>query len=201
MRAKEVTNRNMTRGVVISFDERNGFGFIRSRSFEQDVFVHARAVDGGKLLRPGQRVRFQAEPSEKGPRAVRVALRHTPFRLVNRITPEAWVTLGLGFALLLFTLFGRFIAGWSWPIAWFAAVNVVTLAAFASDKRRAILGRRRISEALLLGLAFAGGSPAALFAMPAFRHKTHKGSFRLAFGLIVIVQIGIAYGIWWAGHR
>lgn len=191
----------MATGVVISFDQHNGFGFIRSRAFAQDVFVHARAVSGGKLLKAGERVYFDAEPSENGPRAVHVEPRRPRFRIVSRVTPEAISAIGLGIALVALTLLARLGAGWSWPISWLAAITPVTLAAFAIDKRRAILGRRRISETLLLGMALAGGSPAAFLAMHLFRHKTQKGSFRLAMGLIAIAQGAALGALWWYSQR
>ncbi len=187
----------MTTGVVVSFDERNGFGFIRSRAFAQDVFVHARSVKGGRLLRAGQRVRFQAESSEKGPRAVHVQPRQAALRLVAKLTPEALVASLLAVALLALVVSFRFAAGWSWPAAWLAAILPVTFAAFVLDKRRAIFGRRRLSESVLLGLALAGGSPAALIAMPLLRHKTQKGPFRLAVGLIVALQLAALAAYWW----
>jgi uncharacterized membrane protein YsdA (DUF1294 family)/cold shock CspA family protein len=192
----------MITGVVISFDNRNGFGFIRSRAFPQDVLVHACSVVGGRMLRAGQRVAFEAEPSAKGPRAVHVKPRRAPFRLVvKRVTPEALVALLCGVALLALTLAGRMLAGWSWLLAWLAAANAVTLVAFALDKRRAILGRRRLSEILLLSLAAVGGSVAAVLAVPALRHKTQKGVFKLILGLIVLAQAAAAAAFWWATHR
>jgi uncharacterized membrane protein YsdA (DUF1294 family)/cold shock CspA family protein len=191
----------MTTGVVVSFDERNGFGFIRSRAFAQDVLVHAHAVAGGKLLRVGQRVRFEAEPSENGPRAVRVVLRRVPFRIIAKLTPEAAVSLGIAAGLLALACLGKFAAGWSWLISWLLAVNPVAFIAFAIDKRRAILGQRRISESLLLGLTLAGASPAVLLAMPLLRHKSHKGAFRLAVAAIVALQVVAVALVWWLSKR
>jgi uncharacterized membrane protein YsdA (DUF1294 family)/cold shock CspA family protein len=191
----------MANGIVVSFDERNGFGFIRSRAFSQDVFVHARAVSGGKLLKAGERVKFDAEPSDNGPRAVRVEPRRSRLRLVNRVTPEALTALLLGATLLPLTLLARYAAGWAWWWAWLLAVNAVTLLAFAIDKHRAIVGRRRISESLLLGLALAGGTPAGFLAMSSLRHKTQKGPFRLAMGLIALVQCAGLVALWWSTRR
>ncbi len=144
------------------------------------------------MLTAGQRVRFSAEPSERGPRAVRVE----PGKV--GLAPD--LALGLGFGLLLIsgTLILRLALGWYWVWAWLGTINPVTLAAFAIDKRRAILGARRISEKTLLALALAGGSPGAAVAMPLLRHKTRKGSFRLAFAAVVSAQICAAAALgWW----
>lgn len=85
--------------------------------------------------------------------------------------------------------------GWPWLLAWLLCLSLETLAVFGVDKAQARRGAERVSEAALLGLSLFGGSPGALLAMPLFRHKTSKGSFRLAFAGVLIVQIGLFS--WW----
>jgi uncharacterized membrane protein YsdA (DUF1294 family) len=97
----------------------------------------------------------------------------------------AFLALGL-FALL------RHSFTWHWyhfVAAWLISVNVIAVGYYAYDKHRACGGGRRVPEMVLHGLALAGGSPGAWLAMRLFRHKTIKGSFRLAFWLIVVVQL------------
>jgi uncharacterized membrane protein YsdA (DUF1294 family) len=53
-----------------------------------------------------------------------------------------------------------------------------------------------VPERVLLGLALLGGSPGAWAGMTLFRHKTVKGRFRLAFAVIVALQLGLAA---WSG--
>ena len=74
-------------------------------------------------------------------------------------------------------------------------INAATFAAFWSDKRRAIAGERRISEASLLQLALIGGSPGALVARHLFRHKTRKEPFSTRLLLIVAIQAGAGIGL------
>jgi uncharacterized membrane protein YsdA (DUF1294 family) len=69
------------------------------------------------------------------------------------------------------------------------AINATTFAAFAFDKRAAERRAWRVPEARLLMLAALGGSPGALVAQQALRHKTRKEPFRTWLWVIVGVQI------------
>jgi uncharacterized membrane protein YsdA (DUF1294 family)/cold shock CspA family protein len=178
----------MERGVVVSFDAGRGFGFVRSGAFAEDVFVHASAVAGGVSLRPGQRVHFSAEDGPRGLRAVRVE----PGR--PGLTPAMAAAVGLAVALLAVGI-GLLGLGASWPWAWLGAINVITPAVYAWDKRCAGLGHRRVPEAVLLALALAGGTPGAALAMALWRHKTRKLAFRLAFAAVIVAQV-VALGFW-----
>ncbi len=57
------------------------------------------------------------------------------------------------------------------------AINFIAFAAFGIDKSLAEQGRRRISEARLLGWATIGGTAGAYAGRHLFRHKTRKLSF------------------------
>jgi CspA family cold shock protein len=61
-------------GVVKRWLDR-GFGFVDVEGREDDVFVHHSClVDGVTELSEGQKVEFDLEDSEKGPRAINVKL-------------------------------------------------------------------------------------------------------------------------------
>lgn len=78
-------------------------------------------------------------------------------------------------------------------------INAVTFAAFASDKRRAVAGVRRVPERTLLELATFGGSVGALAAQRLLRHKTKKEPFRTQLWFICAVQtlaVVIAVVLW-----
>jgi len=80
-------------------------------------------------------------------------------------------------------------------VLYLLTINGATFAAFASDKRRAISGRRRVPERVLLQLAAVGGSSAALAAQQLLRHKTRKEPFRTELWLIALghaVALGAA---------
>lgn len=82
-----------------------------------------------------------------------------------------------------------------------AAINFIAFAAFGIDKALAEAGRRRISEARLLQLAFLGGTPGAYAGRAAFRHKTRKQPFSARLHTIAVGQVllaGAGFG-WWLG--
>ena len=77
-------------------------------------------------------------------------------------------------------------------------INFVAFAAFGTDKMLAEAGARRISEASLLKLAFAGGSPGAYAGRHLFRHKTRKQPFSGTLHAIAALQaVLLAAGAAW----
>lgn len=100
--------------------------------------------------------------------------------------------LSLGVVLLAGA--AALVAGLPWwlvLIVVVVVVNGITLALYRYDKAIAGGEYTRVPEAILLALAFFGGSPAAYVATYRFRqrHKVQKMSFILPFWLIVTGQI------------
>ena len=64
----------MTTGTVKWFNATKGFGFIAPEDGSADVFVHQSDIDvqGYRELTEGQRVEFDIEPGQKGPKAAKV---------------------------------------------------------------------------------------------------------------------------------
>jgi CspA family cold shock protein len=64
----------MATGTVKWFSDEKGFGFVTPDEAGKDLFVHHTGIvgDGYRSLREGARVEFDAEPGDKGPRAVNV---------------------------------------------------------------------------------------------------------------------------------
>lgn len=86
-------------------------------------------------------------------------------------------------------------------LALVGVVSLVTFAAFGVDKRRAAAGGRRVPERALLGLALVGGWPGAILARRHFRHKTRKGSFVIAFWVVIVLHVALVAAIAYRLHR
>ena len=183
----------MASGVVVSFDLRRGFGFIRSSEYREDVFVHVEEVDGRVPLKSGQRVQFVAQPSGRGLRATRVVPGSVG------LSP-AMSAAGFLVAILVAVTGALHKVGLGWFGAYLGAIGTATWAAFAWDKRQAGLEARRVRESVLIGLSLLGGSPAAAVAMFVLRHKTSKPSFQVKFIAVVVAQV-FALAVWWSWRR
>ncbi len=89
-----------------------------------------------------------------------------------------------------FALIGQFFLEYPLiPIAVLLVMNLVTLIAYVSDKKKAKAGKWRTPEATLVGLAWAFGSIGALVGMYGFRHKTKHTKFILLVPLAFIVHL------------
>lgn len=77
---------------------------------------------------------------------------------------------------------------------WLAVINVVTLAVYGVDKRRARRGAWRVKERTLFLLPLLGGSVGALLGMHLFHHKTKHWYF--AWGIPAILAAQIALAAW-----
>ena len=68
-------------------------------------------------------------------------------------------------------------------------INIVAFAAFGIDKLKAKKEQWRIPEAVLLLLAFLGGSVGSLAGMYLFHHKTKHKKFTFFVPVFLILQI------------
>lgn len=89
---------------------------------------------------------------------------------------------------------------WIAVVTWYLALSLVTLGAFALDKRAAARGRQRIPEKTLHGLELLGGWPGALAGQMLLRHKSSKLSYRVVLGLIIVLH-ALGWGLWLAWRQ
>jgi uncharacterized membrane protein YsdA (DUF1294 family) len=77
-------------------------------------------------------------------------------------------------------------------IVYLIAINIAGFFIMGSDKSRAKARKRRVPEARLFQLAFAGGALGVLLGMNRFRHKTLHTSFRLGIPLLLVWNAAVA---------
>lgn len=74
-------------------------------------------------------------------------------------------------------------------LSYLLVVNIVGFVIMGIDKKRAIRGAWRISEASLFLTALIGGSLGCILGMQKFRHKTKHWYFKYGMPAIFILQI------------
>jgi len=83
----------------------------------------------------------------------------------------------------------------TWMFGAYLGMSVITFAAYALDKHRAKLARRRISERTLHLLELFGGWPGGLAAQRVLRHKSSKGRYLAVFWGIATLHVAL-WGAW-----
>lgn len=183
-------------GVIKSWNDDRGFGFIEPTQGGQEIFVHVKAFTR-RSGRPqiNQLVSFEVELGPQGKkrarnvepvRTVRSAVR------VRRNAPAPWGTATL-FAIPAFLVVYLTVSVlWKpplWVAAVYVAVSLFTFGAYAADKSAAERGGWRTPESTLHALSLAGGWPGALLAQQFQRHKSTKVEFRSTFWGTVVVNV------------
>ena len=75
-------------------------------------------------------------------------------------------------------------------------INIIGFALMGIDKKRAVRGAWRISEASLFLTAFLGGALGCTLGMRHFRHKTKHWYFKYGMPAIFAVQVFLAFYIY-----
>ncbi len=58
------------KGVIKRWFEKRNYGFIKSKKFRKDVFIHA--DDADFIPEVGEKVEFEVEDTDRGPRARKI---------------------------------------------------------------------------------------------------------------------------------
>ena len=183
-------------GVIKTWNDERGFGFIEPTQGGQEVFVHIKAfrVRSGRPQQ-GQHVSFEVE---LGPQGRKRACNVESVRAVRgrgkpaHETATGWGTATL-FAIPAFLLVFAFVSVLWRPPPMAAGIYLgASLAAFiacALDKSAAGRGAWRTPESTLHILSIVGGWPGALLAQQFLRHKSTKAEFRAVFWGTVVVNV------------
>lgn len=188
----------MTRfsGVVKTWNDDRGFGFIEPDLGGQEIFVHIKAFrNPAGRPQPNQRVSFEVELNREGKKRARnvdVPRSAGMSRSRNKARPAQWGTASL-FAIPAFLVVVGIVAMlWrvpGWLGLFYLVASVICFAAYALDKSAARAGNWRTAEQALLLLGLIGGWPGAIVAQQVFRHKSNKASFRAAFWISVLINV------------
>ncbi len=76
-------------------------------------------------------------------------------------------------------------------------VNVTGFILPAVDKRRAKKDRWRIRESTLFLISALGGSVAMYISMRLFHHKTKHKRFMIGIPIIIVLQLGAVFAVWY----
>lgn len=183
------------KGVLTTWNDDRGFGFVAPVVGGADVFVHITAFPEG-APRPvaGDEIEYLLEFSREGkPRASAAwLLRQVPVparvrRQAEPATPFGFLAIaGFGVIVLVVSVLGD-IPFWTFVL--YVGSSIVTFIAYAVDKRAAQTGGWRVAESSLLALGVVGGWPGAILAQQLLRHKTIKPSFQWMFWISVVVNV------------
>lgn len=183
-------------GILTSWNEERGFGFIKPAQGGEDVFVHINAIP--TALRPpkvGQAFNFEVGLNREGKkRAANLGIpqaRRSARRRENE-QPARWSVasaVAIPLFVLVFLLVAMFWQVSAWVAVAYVVLSIASVAAYAVDKSAARGRRWRVSERSLLLLGLVGGWPGSIIAQQALRHKTSKVSFRSAFWFTVLLNV------------
>ena len=183
-------------GLVKSWNDDRGFGFIEPSRGGQEIFVHIKAFPSGAgRPAPNLKVSFEVERSADGKKRAKNVM------LMRRIgaaaglsgraaAPWPWVKLIISAAFALTYLMVTLLWGTRLYLALaYVGMSLACATAYWVDKRAAQTGQWRISKSTLLLLGALGGWPGAIIAQQTLRHKTSKTSFQAGFWLTVGVNV------------
>lgn len=173
------------RGVVRSWKDDKGFGFITPDSGGGDVFFHITEVVG-RHTRPAENmvVFFYVKRDEQQRlQAVNIHLETEPvFPIVVSL-----LVICIFFILLGLSAIARVLS--PWVFLFYLVMSGITYFSYGSDKKRAVTGQRRVPENKLHLLELLGGWPGAFVAQSYFRHKNRKPSYQGMYWTMVMLNL------------
>jgi uncharacterized membrane protein YsdA (DUF1294 family)/cold shock CspA family protein len=183
-------------GILSSWNDERGFGFISPDGHGAGTFVHISAFPwGAERPHVGEQLTFEIERTSEGKlraKSVRPVGMATVPRPHPRKGPAIRGTVALGAIAAFVALYVVVIGYWGlpgWVTALYLGSSAITYLAYATDKSAAAAGRWRVSESTLLTLGLLGGWPGAIIAQQVLRHKTVKARFQIAFWGTVALNV------------
>jgi uncharacterized membrane protein YsdA (DUF1294 family)/cold shock CspA family protein len=183
-------------GLLKSWNDERGFGFLEPLHGGEDIFVHIKAFRV-RSVRPqsGQALSFEIEVGPKGKRRAKNVEPIRPGCVSRRKPRESPFQRGINtlLAIPLFVILYLVVSFlWQPPLviaAIYVVASLITFRVYASDKLAAQRNAQRTPENTLHFLALAGGWPGALLAQQILHHKSKKPEFRIVFWATVILNV------------
>jgi uncharacterized membrane protein YsdA (DUF1294 family)/cold shock CspA family protein len=168
---------------IAQWNDAKGYGWLELR--EGRLFLHVSDISKRKY-RPkvGDLVAYDIGQDQQGRRC---AHNVEQVRASSPLMPDSILFLVVILVVPVAALHGlSSVVPWRMVAGLAVGINVLSLAFYWIDKRRAEAGQWRISEGSLHLLELLGGWPGAFLAQRLFRHKIGKVSYQIVFWLIVL---------------
>ncbi len=191
----------MQRGILRTWKDDRGFGFIESSVGKRRIFLHITAIrESSHRPQVGDVIYFHLERDEQGRLRASNAWFETdrpkpPIQspVVSKKAPKYQSSFSPAPALLsILPMWGAFDFMFrtrnAFPALAYIALGILTFLLYREDKNRAVSKAWRIPEAQLHLSELFGGWIGALVAQQVFRHKTRKTSYQLVFCSIVALH-------------
>ena len=192
-------------GIIKTWKQDKGFGFIQSAASEKDIFIHIRDLKHvGYEPKMGESIDFKLMSDKAG--KIRAYDAYISGQEIVHKTVKRPVyaksagkpkkKLGVLFILIALIPFvfsvllikeQRIVA----PLFAYLIMSLVTFLAYAIDKTKAHKNQWRTQESTLHLLELVGGWPGALISQKVIRHKNKKFSFQVVFWFIVVLHLAI----------
>lgn len=183
-----------TKGIITSWNDEKGFGFITPNKGEKQVFIHIKSINNRSKQRPetGQRVSYTLSTDKLG----RVCAEDSVLssgRFLS-ITSLLIRSIPILSSVSFFAVVGLAVYMTKIPpfiLVFYILFSFITFIMYAVDKSAARKGNWRTKETSLHLLSLVGGWPGALLAQKLVRHKTRKQPFVTIFWITTLVNAGI----------
>jgi uncharacterized membrane protein YsdA (DUF1294 family)/cold shock CspA family protein len=191
----------MQKGILTTWKDDRGFGFIESSVGKRRIFLHITAIrESSHRPQVGDVIYFHLERDEGRLRASNawfetdrpkpafkspVASKKAPKYQSSFSPAPALLCIPPMWGAIDFMLRTRN----AFPVLAYIAVGIFTFVLYSEDKNRAVSKAWRIPEAQLHLCELFGGWIGALIAQQVFRHKTRKTSYQLVFCSIVVLHL------------